>query len=438
LGGAASWSKFGANLPDVIVYDLAYDSADNVLVAGTMGRGAWLVNNATANLGIDTDTTAPVFVNDNPLFIQVGATATITSSLLRVDDPDNPHAQLTYTVVTGPSDGTLLKNGVATSSFTQDDIDNNRIAYLETASGVTSDFFTFNVSDPAGNRTGNTPFQFQIFSPHVRPRNDFNADGISDVVLQNTDGTPQIWLMSGTSVASMMSLVNPGPAWHVVATGDFNHDGKADILWQNNDGRPSIWEMNGTSVIFGGFLPANPGPSWHVIATGDFYGDGNATILWQNIDGMPSMWELNGTSIIAGGFLPANPGPSWHAIAAGDVNGDGKADILWQNADGMPAVWEMNGTSVIFGGFLPANPGPAWHAIGLGDFNGDGNADICGRTPMACRRSGNSTATMSSAAGSCPRTRGRRGTRSAPATSTAMARPTLSGRTPTARRRSGR
>jgi len=56
LGAGGAWSKFGANLPDVIVYDLAYDATDNVLVAGTMGRGAWLVNNATTNLGIDNAT----------------------------------------------------------------------------------------------------------------------------------------------------------------------------------------------------------------------------------------------------------------------------------------------------------------------------------------------------------------------------------------------
>jgi hypothetical protein len=62
LGGAASWNKFGSNLPDVIVYDLEYDATDNVLVAGTLGRGAWQVNNATTNLGIDARVpAAPIF-----------------------------------------------------------------------------------------------------------------------------------------------------------------------------------------------------------------------------------------------------------------------------------------------------------------------------------------------------------------------------------------
>jgi hypothetical protein len=50
LGGTAAWSQFGANLPNVIVSELQYDAHDNVLVAATMGRGAWLVNNVTEAL----------------------------------------------------------------------------------------------------------------------------------------------------------------------------------------------------------------------------------------------------------------------------------------------------------------------------------------------------------------------------------------------------
>ena len=38
------WATLGVGLPPVPVYDLEYDPTDEVLVAGTLGRGAWAVN----------------------------------------------------------------------------------------------------------------------------------------------------------------------------------------------------------------------------------------------------------------------------------------------------------------------------------------------------------------------------------------------------------
>lgn len=413
LGGAASWSKFGANLPDVIVYDLAYDSADNVLVAGTMGRGAWLVNDATINLGIDPDTTVPVLVNNSPLSIPVGATVTISSSLLRVDDPDNTHAQLTYTVVMAPSDGTLLKNGIASSSFTQDDIDNNRITYHETATNVSSDFFTFTVSDPAGNHTGNTSFQLQIRPPDVPY--DLNGDRISDLIFQN-NGEPGVWLWNGTAPTAEVGLPNPGASWHIVTTRDVN----GDLIWQNNDGTPGIWLMNGTTpVAETGF--ANPGVFWHLVGAGDFNRDGRADFLWQGGDGTLGVWLMNGNAPVAAAAI-GNPGanwkvvgtadynddgnddillqdtttgnlkidlmdgtavvssvsitvgdPSWHAVSTGTFNG--AAEIAWQNSDGTPGIWLMSGTTIAAAVGLP-NPGPTWKVVSLDHFTADGQASL--------------------------------------------------------------
>jgi hypothetical protein len=43
--GFTHWDKLGAGLPNVVVLDLAYDVADDVLLAGTLGRGAWTITN---------------------------------------------------------------------------------------------------------------------------------------------------------------------------------------------------------------------------------------------------------------------------------------------------------------------------------------------------------------------------------------------------------
>jgi hypothetical protein len=227
----------------------------------------------------------------------------------------------------------------------------------------------------------------------VEASGDFNNDQKSDIVLQNTNGTPQIWLMNGTSRTSTVTLANPGSAWHVIAAADFNNDGTTDLLFQNTNGAPMIWEMNGTSVTSTATL-TNPGSSWRIIGAGDFNGDGNDDILFQNFNGTPMIWEMNGTSVIASATLP-NPGGSWLAIGTGDFNGDGMSDILFESNNGTPMIWEMNGTSVIAQATLP-NPGASWLAIGTSDFNGDGMADILWQrsdaTPMVWEMNGTSIA----------------------------------------------
>jgi hypothetical protein len=44
-GGFTSWNKLGIGLPNTPVADLDYDVVDDVLLAGTLGRGAWTIGN---------------------------------------------------------------------------------------------------------------------------------------------------------------------------------------------------------------------------------------------------------------------------------------------------------------------------------------------------------------------------------------------------------
>ncbi len=50
LTSPGQWQLVGTNLPNVPVYDMDYDQADDVLVVGTLGRGAWLVSGFTAQV----------------------------------------------------------------------------------------------------------------------------------------------------------------------------------------------------------------------------------------------------------------------------------------------------------------------------------------------------------------------------------------------------
>jgi Ca2+-binding RTX toxin-like protein len=213
----------------------------------------------------------------------------------------------------------------------------------------------------------------------IKGTGDFNGDGKSDLLWQNAnDGMLSVSLLDGPNIAATGSpgTVAPYLGWQIKTTGDFNGDGKTDILWQNTDGTPSVWLMNGTGVTWGGAIGSNPGASWQVKGTGDFNGDGTTDVLWQNADGTPAIWMMDGTNVISGG-ASGGPNANLQIKGTGDFNGDGKSDILWQNTDGTPSVWLMNGHSVVSAAVVGStNPGASWQVKGAADFNGDGKSDI--------------------------------------------------------------
>jgi hypothetical protein len=148
--------------------DTADFSVLDVFGFGSPGTGLVLSSTDIKNMNVlgwtpasAADTQPPALNNDNPLLILAGSTQAITSSLLSASDNVSSATQLRYTVTTAPTHGTLLLNGSATSSFTQDDINNGLVSYHETASGVSSDNFSFTVSDAAGNVTA-ASFQINI------------------------------------------------------------------------------------------------------------------------------------------------------------------------------------------------------------------------------------------------------------------------------------
>ncbi len=107
------------------------------------------------------DTVPPSLTHLSSLTVNIGGSAIITSGMLEFDDNVSGHSQETYTVVTAPSHGVLLKNGASTSSFTQADIDNGIISY-QAGGAIGADSLKFTVTDAAGNAIATPPFVVQI------------------------------------------------------------------------------------------------------------------------------------------------------------------------------------------------------------------------------------------------------------------------------------
>jgi plastocyanin len=246
------------------------------------------------------------------------------------------------------------------------------------ASVTTSSAGTYSVvaTNSVGSVTSNGAVLQTVSAASIVPV-DFNLDGHSDILWQNTvAGEWSVSLMNGTTRFGVTSLGVVSTDWSIAGIGDFNHDGNPDVLERSTaTGELSLWLMNGTnqsSVVSFGIVSAD----WSVAGTGDFNGDGQTDILWQNtVTGELSVWLMNGTTranIVSLGVVSAG----WSIAGTGDFNGDGHPDILWQNtATGERSIWLMNGTiqtSIIALGVI----GIDWSIAGTGDFNGDGHPDI--------------------------------------------------------------
>ena len=219
-------------------------------------------------------------------------------------------------------------------------------------------------------------FSDQTVAIGPAPPSDFNGDGESDIVFQNTDGSVGMWQMNGATVLGANPVgSNPGSAWRVMGTGDFNADGKSDIVFQNTDGSVGMWLMNGSTILSAN-LVGNPGLAWRVVGAADINGDGKSDILLQKTDGSVEAWLMNGTTLVGSSPIGSSPGAAWKLIGSGDLNGDGHNDLVWQNRDGEIGIWFLNGTTVIGESDIINDPGTGGRVIGTGDFNGDGKSDL--------------------------------------------------------------
>jgi hypothetical protein len=106
-------------------------------------------------------------VNNNILSLAAGTNQQILSDKLLVEDLDNTHNELVYTLVTTPGQGELKVEGLGTilsgGQFTQSDIDNGKLRYYNFGAGNgATDKFRFIVSDGDGGYLGTLIFVIQL------------------------------------------------------------------------------------------------------------------------------------------------------------------------------------------------------------------------------------------------------------------------------------
>ncbi len=112
----------------------------------------------TFNISINFQNDSPVIATNNAAIVNEGDKVIITTNELNEGDPDDAGADLTYTITFTPSHG-ILKNRTIElkigDSFTQADIDDNKITYQHDGSETITDSINLSLAD--GRENGAIP-----------------------------------------------------------------------------------------------------------------------------------------------------------------------------------------------------------------------------------------------------------------------------------------
>jgi hypothetical protein len=323
--------------------------------AKTLDFGQW---------SLRSDTTPP---NDpqSLLPVAVGGTATISHNFLWTDDPDNTADQLTYTIMTGPAHGIVLDNGVAATSFTQTDIDNGLVQYVENGDPARNDAFTFQVSDSAGNRTETHHYSIAILDqtgPVVAGDSALSLPLGGGATLRGymldtvaLGSTPDQIIYQVTVAPQHGALLINGAPFSWFTQSDVDHD----LVQYGNAG-------DGASSDSFSFVAWDANAEW---TAGTF----NMAIQPNGAIGNSAAPQAAAGGSDAGGWQGSVP-DGYQMAGVGDFHGNGASDILLRDPTSgdvaeLRADQGMNFRDIGWAG-------PGWEVAGTVDVNGDGTTDI--------------------------------------------------------------
>ena len=216
----------------------------------------------------------------------------------------------------------------------------------------------------------------------IADTNDFDGDGIADILWRHTSGQYLTFYMNadGSRKGYKYGLVVPN-TWKLESTNDFNADGIADILWRNVDtGRYLIFYMGADgsrkTYKYGSVVPLD----MEFQDSNDFDGDGVADILWRNKNnGQYLFFYMNADGSRKAYKYGYTIPTEWTIADTNDFDGDGIADILWRHTNGQYLTFFMNADGSRKGFKYGYTIPTSWTIADTNDFDGDGIADILWR-----------------------------------------------------------
>jgi len=269
--------------------------------------------------------------------------------------------QRTFTTGTRPF-------SLAPGDFNADGIPDLAIANsngLSVRLGIGNGTFQNPVHYPAGNE------------PIYVTTGDFDGDGIMDiVVVNNFSDDLSVFRGIGNGSFQQQQRFATGDGPRAVAIGDFDKDGALDLAVSNLNTDDAMLLRGTGDGRFESFWRGAAGDGPESVVQTDFNGDGvnDLAVTNMNTDDVSVFRGLGDGTFSAQQRFSAGDGP--RAVALGDFNGDGKADLALVNSF-------SNDVSILLGtgsgSFLPQvrfSAGSSPLSVTTGDFNGDGRTDL--------------------------------------------------------------
>ncbi|HEY1425058.1 MAG TPA: NF038122 family metalloprotease [Caulobacteraceae bacterium] len=200
-------------------------------------------------------------------------------------------------------------------------------------------------------------------------RYNFNGDGKSDLLVQNTSGAVVVGEVKSGALAYSM-VTGLGSEWKFEGNGDFLGDGKEGFLIENTAGAVVVGEVAGGKTSFTQLTGL--GSEWSFKGVGDFLGEGHDQFLIENSVGAIVVGDrVSGQTHLS---QVSGLGSEWKFVGAGDFLGDGKDQFLIENTSGAVVVGEVKNGSAVY--TQVSGLGPEWKFVGTGDFFGDGKDEF--------------------------------------------------------------
>ena len=155
---------------------------------------------------------------------------------------------------------------------------------------------------------------------------DFNADGVSDLLLRTADGF--VGYYANGAFAEVQGL---GTEWTVAALGDVDGNGRADVIIAHEAGYVGAYLIGNDGSISWADL-GNLDSTTAIVGAGDVNGDGTDDVIVQVGANYYGAW-LCGQGAVTGFFGIGTFDATVQDIA--DYNADGKDDLLFRTAGGV-------------------------------------------------------------------------------------------------------